>query len=82
MPAADLAGVGRDERVGEAEAGRLGEPALDAGDPADLAGQAHLADRDEVGGQRRSSRAALARASATARSAAGSVSFTPPTVAV
>ena len=36
----------------EAEPGGLGEPAGDAGDRADLAGQAHLADRDGAAGQR------------------------------
>lgn len=67
--------------MGEAEAGRFGQSALDAGDPSDLPREAHFADGDEVLGEG-VSLAALARARATARSAAGSVSFTPPTVAL
>ena len=65
---------------GEAEPGGLGQPAADAGDRADLAGQADLAERDGARRQRPVV-AALATARATARSAAGSVSRTPPTVA-
>ena len=66
---------------GEAEPVGLDQPAADAGDRPDLAGQPDLAERD--GARRRAARStvALATASATARSLAGSVSRTPPTVA-
>ena len=47
-----LARVGRDQRVREPQPGRLGQPPGDAGDPPDLAGQAHLADRDQARGER------------------------------
>lgn len=67
--------------MGEAEPGRFGQPPLDARDASDLAREADFADGDQVFRQG-VSLAALARASATARSAAGSVSFTPPTVAL
>lgn len=64
----------------EAETVCFGQAALDPGDPSDLAREAHFADRHEVLGQGVSV-AAEARARAIARSAAGSESFTPPTVA-
>ena len=51
-PGRDLAGIARHEGVREAQPVRLGEPALDARDPSDLAREAHLADRDQVLGQR------------------------------
>ena len=72
-------GAGGHDGRGEAEPGGLGQPAGDAGDRADLAGQADLADRDGAPGQRPVG-AELAMARATARSAAGSVRRTPPTV--
>ena len=66
-------GRGGTSARGEAEPGGLGQPARDAGHPADLAGQADLADRDQLRRQRQVVRRRRRRASATARSAAGSV---------
>ena len=66
--------------LGEAEPGRLGQPPLQAADPAQLAGQPDLADRDQPGMRRRVSHADDATAIATARSADGSLTFAPPTV--
>ena len=74
--------VGWHQREGEAEPGGFGKPATDAFDAAHLAGKPHLADRRRDLAAAVGPRAALATASAMARSPAGSVSFTPPTVAV
>ncbi len=61
----------------EAQAGALGQTAGQVGDLADLAGQSHLPDRDQVGGSD-APVVAEATARATARSAAGSVTLIPP----
>ena len=45
------AGVERHDGPGEAEPGCLGETLGDAGDPSDLAGQAHFADGNGAEGQ-------------------------------
>ena len=79
------AGARRGARPGttadrEAEPGGLGEPLRQVADPAQLAGQADLADGDHALRRRRAAGAAEAMATATARSLAGSVSRAPPTV--
>ena len=73
-------GAGRNHGVGETEPVRLLDALVDARDGADFPGQAHLTESDEPLGNGFLA-LADATASATARSVAGSLSFTPPTVA-
>ena len=69
MPGGAAPGVGRHEGDRVALPRGLGQPAAGAADPADLAGEPDLADRDHAGGQRRGPWRAEAIASASARSA-------------
>ena len=69
----------RHDRLGEAEAGRLGEAPLDAADLTELAAEADLAAGHDVGGQRRARPATRRPPARDARSAPGSMTFTPPT---
>ena len=73
---------GREQRL-EPELAGLGDPPLGMADPAELAGQAELAEGRRAArlrwGPSATPRAALATASATARSAPGSSTRTPPT---
>ena len=65
----------------EAQPGGLGDALRQVADPAQLAGQPDLADRDGAARRGGTPRWELATATAIARSAAGSWSLAPPTVA-
>ena len=73
-------GPGGTSGTGEAEPRCLGERRATPGDAADLAGEPDLPDGDQAAGTALSLRPREATARATARSDAGSVMRTPPTV--
>ena len=79
-PVAGVPGLGGDDRLGEPETCRLGQPPVGAGHPAQLTRQAHLAEGDHTRCGMVVPDAAEAMARAAARSADGSATLAPPTV--